>query len=177
MSDERPFDPPPTPEEETAARRFAEALESAAAGPDRDLAAARLLQALGASGRRDDLASRRLRRELVRATGRRQRMQRVRMLAAASVLLAAGATTFLLGRHGAPQGDASIALRESQARAAVERLLAEGAPETARLSTLTETLRVARLDSLWEQRRESVLSSSSSEGTTRPTPTPGGPVS
>jgi hypothetical protein len=159
------LDLPPTPQEEAAARRLAEALESSDATADDTIAAARLLQALAAPAP-DELAERRLRRELVREAGRARRMRALRAWAAAAVLVAGLGTALLVARHR-PPATADLNAREAAARAAVARLLSREAADD-RLSTLTDALQKARL--------ESVLGNGGS-GAARPSPTPGGPVS
>ena len=176
MSDDD-LDAPPTPEEEAAARRLAEALEGHAAGAEPELAAARLLQALGAADRRDELAERRLRLELVREASHGRHMTRVRALAAASVILAGGAATYLATRHRLPHDSAALASREAEARAAVARLMESDQNAGQRLGSLTDDMRETRLEKLWLARYEHTLATSGTSTMASPSPTPGGPTS
>lgn len=173
MNDER-LEPPATPDEEAAARRLAAALEGEGETADDTIAAARLLQAVGA-GARDEVAERRLRRALVHEAGRARRMRRVRALAAAAILLAAGATALQLSRHRPESLSASLEEREARAREAVARLMVAEAPSASRVGDLTDALRGVRLDTLWQSRLSTLAGSSA--GRTAPSPTPGGPVS
>lgn len=164
-------EPPPTPEELTEARALAESLEEGRSDGLGPAAAIRLLREESS----DELARARLRRTLVAAASPRRRVLRHALPLAASLLLAGGLGALLL-RRPAPS-DETLARREDEARASIERLLAGRTVSTPAngVSRVASALVAARQESLLSsftrERTSALLGSSASPNVS---PTPGG---
>lgn len=167
-------EPPPTPEELAEARALAESLEEGRADALGPAAAIRLLREEPA-GAADELARIRLRRTLVAAASPRRRVLRHVLALAASLLLAGGLGALLL--HRPAPTDETLARREDEARASIERLLAGRTSSTPvnGVSRVASALVAARQESLLSsftrERTATLLGSSASPNAS---PTPGG---
>ncbi len=164
-------EPPPTPEERAEARALAESLEDGRADALGPAAAIRLLREESS----DELARIRLRRTLVAAASPRRRTLRHVLALAASLVVASGLGALLLQRR-APS-DETLARREDEARASIERLLAgrSGSTPANGVSRVASALVAARQESLLSsftrERTAALLGSSASPNAS---PTPGG---
>lgn len=174
--EELSFDPDAvTPEERDEAERLARALDGEPTEVDETLAAAHLLISLR-DVPADDVARRRLRRQLVAQAGHARRRTRA---AVAAGLLAAAAAALLfavLGPHKRPpSSEALLAEREIAARRAIAPLLAaESNIESTRLERTFDELEAARL-SEWQTRQiTKLLETTGTRSSSQPNPTPGG---
>ncbi len=171
-------DDPVTPEESLEASRLRHVLEGreddSGAGADLEsLAVVRLLETVSDAGRPEDLAARRLRRELVVSQGR---VRRFRLAAAAAVLLAV--TGLLVSRRHAPRPE----LLDTRERTAREALAAVTVPVSTlasvegREEAIADSYRVALFDDILKKRTEKLLDKADETSRSRllPSPTPGG---
>lgn len=167
-------EPPPTPDELAEARALAESLEEGRADALGPAAAIRLLREEMA-GTNDDVARIRLRRTLVAAASPRRRALRHALALAASLLLASGLGALLL--HRSAPSDETLARREDEARASIERLLAarSSSKPADGVSRVASALVAARQESLLSSfTRERTATLLGSFATPHASPTPGG---
>jgi len=189
---EDPIGPAPTADELEAARRLADALEKrrTEAPAVEGLAVARLLEPVTAAGAGDDLASRRLRKELVDVASRRPARQFARFTLPLTAAIAVAVLLAALLRHvpGRPSAEVLVA-REEAARAAAIAVAGSWGDEdesSRRIAAVSEQQWRSRLAGLLAAGRVETLATGNPKAsavergqapprTTRSVPTPGGP--
>lgn len=150
-----------TAEEAEEARRLAGALESGTSGDadSRALAVSRLLEGLSGELPGDELAARRLRKELVSGASRARFLKLTGRLAAAAALIAVALSGVLLLRSPSRPSEQLLAQREAAAREAFSNISAPGSRDWGygRVSAQLDELRAERFASTLRKERLTTL--------------------